>query len=469
MTSPSALLEQTTRRLVQQRRVNICGFFLSLMVLTAVGCHLLFSVLLSPAWMLLPLGALSGLLIHRLVRARRALRREDVAALLDEKTAGQERFLTYATFPLAQEDTPFFSLLQRQAARKAGGFDPAREVPLTVERRVLLALSAAVVSIALLFVLPPVSVGPLFSHQKVQEDAVARLERRARELLAQEEVEAQAVGVQLLALVEELKNPALSLQDKQRLIEEVQQRLQVKLPLPQLLPFDLRLFASDSDNTQQPGASGDRPQTGDAPLAKSDRPQEHQPQSPSAAAGKTRHSGPPQEGNSQQSAQPRASGGGVRFNFPPPQSGTMQEQTGGESAGQQASFDRGAVPQGQGADPQRPGGQQAQGQGSDMQRPYPGLQGGQQGAGTTVGGAPGERFLQPGEERPGGFLTKDAQFVKVRVPAGQDVTNGGKPAPGRGNPIPKTPYSNTPLKRGTPDRPQPQQPIPLEYRAILQP
>jgi len=32
---------------------------------------------------------------------------------------------------------------------------------------------------------------------------------------------------------------------------------------------------------------------------------------------------------------------------------------------------------------------------------------------------------------------------------------------------PKTPYSNAPLKDTPPDGIQPQQPIPLEYRAIL--
>jgi hypothetical protein len=467
MASPAALIEQTTRRLVYQSRVNTAGFFLSVMVLTAILCHYLFSLFSLPATLVLaPLFLLSTLMIHCLVQAQRVIRREEVAALLDEKTDGQERFLTYATLSPLREDEPFFLLLQRQATRKAATFDPSRDVPLTLDRRVLLALSAVALSTLLLFVFPPTPIRSPLTHQGIHGDTETEIERLARELMKRETVQEQATGAQLLALAEELKNPLLSPQEKQRLIEQAQQRLNLTLPLPQLLSFDLQLFASDRNNKQGPSAHSDQPQAGNAPLAKSDQPQEHPRKSLSAAAGKEPYPGPPQEGDSKESAKPRTTGGGIQFNLPPPQSERKEERAGGESTGQrqQTSPDHPPVWQGQGTDPHRLGGQQAQEQGPDVsgQQPQP------RGAGTTVGGATGERFLRPGEQ-PGGFLTKDARFVKVRVPGGQETAAGDKRTASHGRPTAKTPYSNTPLKAGTPDQPQPRQPVPLEYRAILQP
>src|SRR5262249_26850221 len=85
----------------------------------------------------------------------------------------------------------------------------------------------------------------------------------------------------------------------------------------------------------------------------------------------------------------------------------------------------------------------------------------------TVGGSRGERFLKPGEQ-PGGFLTKDARFVKVRIPFGSaPPSEGEKLTENYEKTQPKTPYSNTPLKEAPPDQAQPKQPIPLEYRTIL--
>ena len=92
-----------------------------------------------------------------------------------------------------------------------------------------------------------------------------------------------------------------------------------------------------------------------------------------------------------------------------------------------------------------------------------------QGSGeATVGQGRGERFLKPGEQPGGGFLTQDAHFVKIRVPLGQDVqaTKGARTA-NNGSTAPKTPYSNAPLKDSAPEQAQGKQPIPLEYRAIL--
>ena len=92
----------------------------------------------------------------------------------------------------------------------------------------------------------------------------------------------------------------------------------------------------------------------------------------------------------------------------------------------------------------------------------------QKGQGKSVGKGKAERFNKPGE-KPGGFLTKDARFVKVRVPAGYERPgeSSQRTTENYTQAQPKTPYSNAPLKKGPADKSEPSQLIPLEYRNIL--
>jgi hypothetical protein len=465
---PSTLIAQTGRRLRNQRWVNIYSFFLSLMVTVLVAGYTVFTIFaLSAFLVLIPLALLVTLMIRALVKAGKIEDWEAVASFLDERTEGQERFLTYATLAQERPDLPFAPLLQRQTARKASSFIPEQDLPFKMDKRVPVAVLAAALSILMLFFLPSTPVSSLLAPQIPQDQGLAHLEQVARELLKGTTLPEQAAGAQLLALAEELKNPALSPREKEQLIEEARQRL--NLPLPQLLPFDLKLFANESQNAQGAGNQTDQPQSGDTPLAKSEQNSEQLKKSPSAAAGNEPHTGPTTEGEKQEQSKPREAGGGVQFNLPQPQSGEKQERAGNEPPGQQqqATQDQAPNNQGPGTDPNRPGGRQGHNQGAEKeQQASDSQQQQQQGTGTTRGGSSGERFLQPGEQ-PGGFLTKDAQFVKVRVPIGQDAPGGDKRTERRGGSLPKTPYSNAPLKEGSPDQPTPTQPIPLEYRAIL--
>jgi hypothetical protein len=441
MLLPSTLIAQTGRRLRNQRRVNIYSFFLSLMIAVLVAGSMVSAIFsLSAFLVLIPLALLVTLMIRALVKARKMEDWEAVASFLDEKTDGQERFLTYATLAQEQPDLPFAPLLQRQTARKASSFIPEQDLPFKVDKRVPVAALAAALSILMLFFLPSTPVSSLLVPQIPHDQGLAHLEQIARELMKGATLQEQAAGAQLLALAEELKNPALSPREKEQLIEEAQQRL--NLPLPQLLPFDLKLFANESKNDQGAGKQTDQPQAGDTPLAKSEQHSEQSKKSPSAAAGNEPYTGPTTDGDRQEQSKPREAGGGVQFNLPQPQPGEKQERPGNEPPGQQQQAAQGQAPnnQGSGTDPNRPGGRHDHDQGTEQE--------------------------QPGEQS-GGFLTKDAQFVKVRVPIGQDAPGGDKRTEGRGGTLPKTPYSNAPLKEGSPDQPTLKQPIPLEYRAIL--
>jgi len=469
---PVTLIERTSRRVLRHRQLNDLGFFLPLGIAGGVLCRVGLTAFSLPAtFALIPLAICGGFLAFALWRAQKVVEQTAVAALLDEKTGGQERFLTLATCPQTQANLPFLTLVDQQAARQAASFKPTRDVSFKLDKRVPLAVLTATLSVLLLFFIPltPTASGP--GAMPTPDTIVADLEAIARQLMTKGTTpQEQATGAQLLALAQELQDPAISPQEKRRLIDDAQQRMKLKLPLPQILPFDLKLFASESKEDKGQGNQGDQPQPENKPLAKADQNLEQLKKTLSAAAGNEPQPGPQKEGEQQK--QPRQDGGGIKFDMPKPQSGKQQKQTGQEPSGQQQSS-QAQVPnnQEQGTDPNRPGGQKDQNKEQNQQGPKqnPSQTDPQEkGRGSTIGGSPGERFLQPGEQ-PGGFLTKDARFVKVRIPVGEEAQGeSDKRTENRGPAQPKVPYSNAPLKEGPPDQAQPKQPIPLEYRKILQ-
>ncbi|MBI3304171.1 MAG: hypothetical protein HYZ72_19070 [Deltaproteobacteria bacterium] len=474
MIAPAVLLERTSQRLLRQRQVNVLGFFLPLAVATGAACRVVLAAFSLPALLaLVPVALCGGFLTAALWRARKAVKRETVATLLDEKTGGQDLFLTLATCPQTQPHVPFLALVRHQAASRAASFMPERDVPFTLEKRVLPAFLGAALCVLALFFVPLEPNISLFVPAPSLDAVLTNLEETARALMIPSStLQEKTAGAQLLTLVQELKDSSLSPQEKRRLIDEAQKRM--NLPFPQILPFDLKLFASKSKKDRGQGNQSDEPQAEGKPLAKANQ-QLEQLKKALSAAGNEPQQGPQQkDGEKKDQPQPHEAGGGIKFNLPQPQSGEKQERSGQEPPGQQQKSTQDQKPNAQapGSDPNQPGGKR-QDQSSDPEKkgPLPNpQQTGQEdkSTGATVGHGPGERFLKPGEQ-PGGFLTKDARFVKVRVPVGQE-TQGGDDArtENRNRAVPKTPYSNAPLKEGPPDQVQPKQPMPLEYRAILQ-
>jgi hypothetical protein len=467
--APAILIEHTGQRLLRQRQVNVLCFFLPLMVATGAVCRVALAAFSFPPLFALVPPALCGVfLIFALRQIRSVGNREATAVLLDEKTEGQERFLTLATCRQTQSNTLFLALVRQQAAKRSTLFVPAQDLPFTLDRRVPPTILGAVLCVLGLYFFPQTPTGSLLAPEPSPEAVLTELEETARALLSSTPQE-QIAGAQLLALVQELKDPSLSPQEKRRLIEEVQKRL--NLPLPQILPFDLKLFASKSKKDKGEGSESDQPQEEGKPLAKVKQNLEQLKKSLSAAAGNEPQPGPRKDGEKKE--QPREAGGGITFNLPQPQSGEQQQRSGQEPPGQQQKSSQEQEPNSQaaGTDPNRPGGQQNQTRDQEKKGPTPGPQTTgreEKSKGPGIGQGVGERFLKPGEQ-PSGFLTKDARFVKVRVPVGQEA-QGKEDArtENRDRAVPKTPYSNTPLKEGPPDQAQPKQPIPLEYRDILQ-
>lgn len=486
MDSLSQLFTATARRVLWQRSANTLGFFLPLgIAVFFLGYSLILAGALPIGFAFLPPLVVFGFLLQSLRQGKKSYQEESIARLLDEKTAGQERFLTLATLPSSSD---FVAQVRSQAARKAAFFVPERDLPFHLDRRVPFACVGAVLSGLLFLFLPsgsaalsPSGPSPVTS---TTETLLQHIEDMARQLVrSQSTPEEQQAGAQLLVLSQELKNPALTLQEQIRLIDEAQKRMNLPLPVPQILPLDLKPFGSDSKQDDSPGNQSDSPQPEHTPLAKTNENLEQLKQSLSAQRNEaqpgTQNTNQPDQSGKQQSQQqnaPKESGGGIKFDQP-----QSQEQKGKQQAQQNTSGQQQKAPQpGQqpdtrqppsGVDPRRAGHEQhrhATQQSNERKQPQQAPEQSDQQPGQSGGQGKGERFYKPGEQ-PGGFLTQDTRYVKVRIPTGikaeqdsQELTENTSPA------VPTTPYSNAPLADRPPEKNAPQQRIPLEYRAILQ-
>ena len=517
--APLAVIEQTSQRVRRQRLINTWGFFVPIGIATALVSYVLLTQFsLTPLFMLLPVGIWGGFLASALRPTQMSDEHETAAALLDDKTLGKERFITLATLSQRQVETALFPLLQRETTKRAASFAPERDLPFQFDRRVPVGWLVSVVCIAgafLIFSLPNQTLSKLIpalpaspaSPSNVAERqlaALAALEKNARKL-AQDGAtpEEKIAGEELLTLAKKLNDPTLTPQEKEQLIDDAEERIQLNFSIPQILPIDLKLFATKSENDEGEGNQGNQKQPDDKVLAKTNEPSDQLKKTPSASTGNEpqqgqNNSGEQQEGQQQDSkrkdgeqrdgeqqedaknTQPQEPGGGLKFDQPQ-QQGEKKKQPSQQQSGEQQKSASKHDPNKKtpGGDPNKPGDQQNQT--PDPNKPDPNKPGPNpnpdqagksdqigQGKGKNVGKGKAERFSKPGE-KPGGFLTKDARFVKVRVPQGYEEQ--GKAAQRTTNTSqakPKTPYSNAPLKRRSTDTAKPSQLIPLEYRAILQ-
>lgn len=511
MDSLTALLAGAIRRARRQKSTNALAVFLPL----GAAAYFLGASLTRgfglPVW--IPAGlaaAVLGGLIFALLTARRATRTRTIASLLDEKTGGEERFLTYVSLPGVSPSesaaSDFRTYLRIQTARKAALFVPKRDLPFRLDRRVPLACAAAVLS-GLLFGFvsgdeatgrvtggPPATVGieppavdaliraiEQTAHALTQPASVTRTDRDT-DVAEKGQTENRQIGEALRQLVRRLESPSLTPEQKQSAIEETQKRLNLPVSLPRVLPIDLELLGSDSGQDGHPGKRGDDS------LAKLNENLERLKQAlsqtsgsePGPGTGQTeRNSVAQPESGKTGDPEPKAAGGGIQFDGLPDEPrkeradrtesgppGQQQTSRTDPESRQAAAVDpgkAGPMPHRQAAQPDPTATSPS---GADRRNAEQHGPAGES-TGRSGGQGDGERYYGPGE-RTDGFTTKDVGYVKVRIPAsaspGPDrpqLTDNPDPA------VPVTPYSNAPLAEDPQNPNTPQQPIPYEYRAIL--
>lgn len=480
-------LQQVRTRLLRQQQLNAIGFFVPLAISSWVCGRLLSHIGFFPQLLsFLPPLICCGFLGVALWKAQAAVGLETAALFVDDKIGGKDRFLTLTTVSQSTTRESLYRVIQLQAERIAGSFRLKQDLPFSLDRRVFFSVGGALCSLLLLLyverIYPSFSTssqdGFTRSQTETSDETIKALEAVAHRLMQKTSApQEQMIGAQLSALAQQLKDPSLSPQEKQQLVKETQKRLPLDFPFPQLLPFDLQIFASKSKDGQGDGSEKHDSQEGNAPSANSD-PKDGQSKKPTSTS--TRGNEPQQnvEQNGEKSDQsqtpkPRQDGGGITFNFPQDQQkGQEQSPHDSSEVGPQSAQEPVKNDLAPGTDPTRSGGDQ-----NDQEQSQKGNKGNtigeeqnQQSKGEgAVGQGKGEHVPKPGAQPGGGFLTEDAQFVKVRVPMGQEAqaADEGARTSNNGLTIPKTAYSNAPLKESAPEQAQMKQPIPLEYRSIL--
>lgn len=371
-----------------------------------------------------------------------------VARLADGKAQAQDRFLTLTTVDRANQPPFLLKRLQQQASAYRERIDLKRDFPYRFKPSAYRSIGASLVGMALLyFLLPPVQFAP-------QPMALSQqLREMARELAKKPDLGALSKEMESLAAV--LEDPKRSAEEKQALIQKLQQKI-----------------AEQQKNEKQ---KDNRDLLGQAASSISGTQQQ-------------RSSSGNEHGKEQ-----KKGGGGLQTNAQQKGQGESKPSQGGSGDGQSEStaqlsteMEQGkstnAKPKGPGQDKNSQG--DAQNKSLDPNRPSKGSQeragetrgGSKEGAGREqraeeappLGGRPAERFYRPGEGQDG---LKGAGYVTVQLP--EDIvadakgeTRGVKGLKGDRRKV-QVPVSNVPLPAHVPNAPSEKQPLPIEYRGII--
>jgi len=355
------------------------------------------------------------------------------ARLIDQKVAGQDRFVTLATINPSVCSPVMLSRLRHEAAALAQGLRLESEFRYRLKRSFFQSLILSL-CVILLFVLLPRTSPSLIS------------ETLSRELMRAAQQLSQSPGLSELArkieaLAARLQEPSLSASAKRALVQELLYELERERAAKQqaggagseLLEQAgdaLRRLAQSLEQAQGGGANG----------------------SGSQSAGRTEGAmGAREQGSKGVGKQEVAALQGEDYQGQRPDGG---EKAQGErqSDGQQAEGD------GEGRDRSKEIGAGKEG-GAGRASREPGAQ--------LPADRPAERFLKPGEAGEKGI--KGARFVTVELPEPQTAGERGASLSGQGRKkLPKSAVGNVPLAR--PDKAEAgaeKQPLPLEYRGLI--
>lgn len=350
------------------------------------------------------------------------------ARLIDQKVAGQERFVTLATMDPSACSPFLVSRLRDEAADLARRLNLERDFPYRIKRSFFQSLILSLSAILLFLLIPQIA--PLLTSGTPGHE----LMRSARQLSRVPGF--SELARKLEALAARLREPALTDAEKRALVRELLAQLE-----------------------RQPGGAGSEllDQAGDA-LRRLEQGLER---------GEERGG----NGSGDQSARGEKSGGesgrGEKNEGRGESSGLASKEPAGKelAAGEKRQPDkrRAETGLGNGEGNEKDKSREAKGAGKEES----GGKGSRNPGEEIPTGEAAERFLKPGEEGEKGI--KGARFVTVQLPEQETASEGGESAPGRGRQIrPRTSVSNVPLRR--PDNPEAsaeKQPLPLEYRGVI--
>jgi hypothetical protein len=370
------------------------------------------------------------------------------AHLMDQRSGGQDHFLTLATIESENCPASLVIRLRGQTAALVSRVELKRDFPYRLKPSAYWSLGGSLVAAILIYFLAPLS-QPANRHGATSE----RLRQLAREMASKSTL--RTLGRDLQSLAAKLEDPKTSQEEKQALTQEIEKKIEEQQKREEQKDNrDLLGQASSAlEGAEQQAVSG-------------------QTQKDLQKGGGGIQSNLPQEGrgDSKQSE----GGGGDSKNDSVAQSNTDTQQ-GKPSQTKPKDGEEKGPQQGDARDPNQADSSQANKK-QNKEQPTKTQGGSKEGAGKDQasnepppqGTPPADRFYQAGEGKEG---IKGARYVTVQLPEDLVADSKGETRATRESKGSRTrsqiPVSNVPLPAHVPNAPTEKQQLPIEYRGMI--
>ncbi len=444
--------EDFVHRLVRHLRNHVVWDSLLTFSPPVLALLYLLAVVYRGAWipalplLLLALAVIVIGLLAVILRIRpRVLSMPAAARLVDDKAEAKDRFVTLATVELSPSSEAMLARLRREAMGMLSRVEIRRDFPYQLKRPFYWSTIGSLAVILLFHLL----VNSSFTKSGVSPQQ--RIRDLAEQMTHRPPLAEIARGLQSLA--DKLDNLQVASEEKQSLIDEMQEQIERQQDREQ--EQDNQNLLSDASSTlksleQETAGGGQQEQKKDGGGVQSNASQEGQGEGKTSQGG-----GGDSEGELSAQLNPEMKDGKSAQGDP---QGKGQEKNLGDQKEQKAN-------QSDPSNPQKTTDDSA----GKMKQNSEGRSGKNRSEEMPKDGPPAERYRQPGEQGPDGI--KGAKYVTVQLPEeiaadSSGMTTSSKDGTENRN-RPKLPVSNVPLPAHVPEAPAEKQRMPLEYRDLI--
>jgi hypothetical protein len=444
--------EDFVHRLVRHLRNHVVWDALLTFSPPVLALLYLLAVVYRGAWipalplLLLALAVIVTGLLAVILRIRpRVLSMPAAARLVDDKAEAKDRFITLATVELSPSSEAMLARLRREAMGMLSRVEIRRDFPYQLKRPFYWSTigSLAVILLFHLLVNSSLTKSGVLPQQRIRDLAEQMTHRPPLAEIARG----------LKSLADKLDNLQVASEEKQSLIDEMQE--QIERQQDREHDQDNQNLLSDASSTlksleQETGGGSQQEQKKDGDGVQSNASQEDQGEGKTSQGG-----GGDSKGELSAQLNPEMKDGKSAQGDP---QGKGQEKNLGDQKEQKA--DR--------SDPSNPEKTTDESAGK-MKQNSEGRSGKNRSEEMPKDGPPAERYRQPGEQGPDGI--KGAKYVTVQLPEEIVADSSGTTTSSKdGKEIrnrPKLPISNVPLPAHVPEAPAEKQRMPLEYRDLI--
>ena len=443
--------EDFVHRLVRHLRNHVVSDSLLTFSPPVLALLYLLAVVYREAWipalplLLLAFGVIVIGLLAVILRIRpQVLSMPAAARLVDDKAEAKDRFITLATVELSPSSEAMLARLRREAMGMLSRVEIRRDFPYQLKRPFYWSTigSLAVILLFHLLVNSSLTKSGVSPQQRIRDLAEQMTHRPPLAEIAR--------GLKTLA--DKLDNLQVASEEKQSLIDEMQEQIERQQDREQ--EQDNQNLLSDASSTlkrleQETGGGSQQEQKKDGGGVQSNASQEGQGEGKTSQGG-----GGDSKGELSAQLNPEMKDGKSAQGDP---KGKGREKNLGDQKQQKADQ----------SDPSNPEKTTDESAGK-MKQNSEGRSGKNRSEEMPKDGPPAERYRQPGEQGPDGI--KGAKYVTVQLPeeivadsSGTTTSKDGKEIRNR----PKLPISNVPLPAHVPEAPAEKQRMPLEYRDLI--